>query len=264
MSPGKCSSSPTMNPRRSPSPAAARFLTFGIPKLAPFSWADRVRGFSNTVPEKQIKDISVQTGKNKTTENINKGSYPSPVHEASIEAPKTVTSKTNDDEEGWEIVTKGRSRSKGSNLSATSSGSSNPRKDTNNVLTSAQDKQKATTPIKTIADATSILISSENKQDISNIDVAKDTLSDTDANTRIENLSRSSTIIEEYLNCNINTDVSDTLMHSSSSLNFDSVDLVFGLTESELQIKEEQEMVSISFLTNDKINFKFYLMIRNF
>jgi len=53
-------------------------------------------------------------------------------------------------------------------------------------------------------------------------------------------------------------------MHSSSSLNFDSVDLVFGLTESELQIKEEQEMVSISFLTNDKINFKFYLMIRNF
>ena len=103
MSPGK-GSSPTMNPRRSPSPAAARFITYGNPKLAPFSWADRVRGFSNTVPEKQIKDISVQTVHDKTTEIVSKTSFPSPVHEASIEEP-SVIDKTNDDEEGWEVVT---------------------------------------------------------------------------------------------------------------------------------------------------------------
>ena len=61
---------------------------------------------------------------------------------------------------------------------------------------------------------------------------------------KVENLSRSSTIIEEYVDCNVLGEVSDTLIQSSCSFNMDSVDLVFGLTESEIQIKEEQEKVS--------------------
>jgi len=119
MSPGKCLS-PTMNSRRSPSPAAVRYLNFGPTKSTlPFSWADRVRGFSNDNPVKEMEETVVDT----TTVNP-KSSFPSPVLERSIEDTLNVSEDETDDGEGWEIVTKGRSRSKASSLSISSTSSS--------------------------------------------------------------------------------------------------------------------------------------------
>jgi len=119
MSPGKCLS-PTMNSRRSPSPAAVRYLNFGPTKSTlPFSWADRVRGFSSDNPVKEMKETVVDT----TTVN-SKSSFPSPVLERSIEDTLNVSEDETDDGEGWEIVTKGRSRSKASSLSISSTSSS--------------------------------------------------------------------------------------------------------------------------------------------
>lgn len=220
MSPGKCSS-PTMNPRRSPSPAATRFLTFGPPKMGSFSWADRVRGFSSTNVERDTKitrDKTPNRVESSTVTNV-----PSPVLEATIEESINMSasnSKTNllkekYDNEGWEIVTKGRSRSKGSNLS-NSSGSS------------VQKKPGAINPI-----------SKKPSED----ELEKES----GGSIKAENLSRSSTIIEEYVDCSKDVfgDFSDTMYQSSCSFNMDSVDLAFGLTESEIQIKEEHEKVNI-------------------
>ena len=62
MSPSKCPS-PTLNLRRSPSPAAVRFLNFGGTKPMTFSWADRVRGTAtaNASTETNMNELSVQT-----------------------------------------------------------------------------------------------------------------------------------------------------------------------------------------------------------
>ena len=233
MSPGKCSS-PTMNPRRSPSPAATRFLTFGTPKMTSFSWADRVRGFSNTGIDKNMK--------NKTPSNTNKTqsffkhpttrSASSPVLEASVEESINISmnnskknNKENDDEEGWEIVTKGRSRSKGSNLS-TSSGSSVQKKPIDETMN----------PNNIQENSNSVPHDDKECQEKENQEKEMGVI-------KTENLSRSSTIIEEYVDCSVVGDLSDTLMQSSRSFNMDSVDLAFGLTESELQMKEEHEKV---------------------
>ena len=238
MSPGKCSS-PTMNPRRSPSPAATRFLTFGTPKMTSFSWADRVRGFSNAANDKEAKNKTSSSSLNKTpslAEHPITGSFPSPVLEASMEESigtsikKTNSNnKENDDEEGWEIVTKGRSRSKGSNLSNSSGSSAVQKKPADKVSTSN------IVPLKTKSQAS---VNSECND--------KDDLDKEASVMKIENLSRSSTIIEEYVDCSsVIGDVSDTMLQSTCSFNMDSVDLAFGLTESEIQMKEEQEKVRI-------------------
>ena len=68
MSPGKCTS-PTISSRRSPSPAAVRFLNFGPPK--PCSWADRVRGVDmNADKDNDTKEVSVQTKFKQRRKNV--------------------------------------------------------------------------------------------------------------------------------------------------------------------------------------------------
>lgn len=242
MSPGKCSS-PTLNPRRSPSPAAARFLNFGsqkCQKMAPFSWADRVRGFSNPVVEKEIKDISVQTN---PIPSKSIPCYPSPVMETSIENPSLNKKQCDEhDEEGWEIVTKGRSRSKGSNFSNSSNNSSNYKRQTPQVKVS--NSEQAVNTLKS---------GSEKKvnEESSKAEYAENE-DDKELTSKLESLSRSSTIIEEYLDYNMNGEVSDTMMQSTSSFNMDGVELAFGLTESEIQIKEEQEKALASVIAEEE------------
>lgn len=239
MSPGKCSS-PTMNPRRSPSPAATRFLTFGTPKMASFSWADRVRGFSSAGTDKEAKNKTSSSSLNKTPsliEHPNTGSFPSPVLEASMEESISTSlsnsktnnnNKENDDEEGWEIVTKGRSRSKGSNLSNSSGSSAVQKKPVDKVSSSNIVPQKTNSCSS---------VSYECQEKDNNLDKEANVI-------KMENLSRSSTIIEEYVDCSSAVgDLSDTMLQSTCSFNMDSVDLAFGLTESEIQMKEEQEKV---------------------
>ena len=129
VSPGKCPS-PTVSSRRSPSPAAVRYLNFGPTKSASFSWADRVRGVHNNTNNSTPKDV--KETKIKTNESIIGGvskSYPSPVLEKSTEDKEIEE----DDGEGWEVVTKGRSRSKNSSISLSSS-SSNQSHLKNNML----------------------------------------------------------------------------------------------------------------------------------
>eukprot|EP00111_Clytia_hemisphaerica_P019304 TCONS_00056982-protein len=258
MSPGKCSS-PTMNPRRSPSPAATRFLNFGAPKMTPFSWADRVRGFSN---KSSATDISIQTTLVSENNTITKGNLPSPVLEASIEeSNKSIIVAGNEDanqdeEEGWELVTKGRSRSKGSNFS-NSSGSSVQRRSKNNTVGNATENNLT----KSVSTSSSMITDNnsktENSVSTTSVEHARpgaslhreDNNSATASVGRLESLSRSSTIIEEYVDVG---DVSDTLMQSTSSFNVDTVDLAFGLTESEIQIKEEQEKALASAIEEEE------------
>lgn len=289
MSPGKCS--PTVSSRRSPSPAAARFLNFSQQNLASFSWADRVRGFSSQPSNcKEPKDISIPVS------NPPKPTFPSPVHEVSLEEHVD-----DDGDGGWEVVKKGRSRSKGSNLS-TSSGSSlqnhkkhvtNGNNNTNTPIqepANTEDVQQNKTEKPVAAYDTGLLTKSQMKNNIKNDDnnkesekvtSNKDELSSREKSSpeqataignilldlkgknepepektsnssnekgnapiKIENLSRSSTIIEEYLDYNNVTDeVAESLMKSTSSFNMETIDLAFNLTEDELQIKEEQEKV---------------------
>lgn len=109
MSPGKCHS-PTMNSARSSSPAAARFLNLGQTASTKFSWADRVRGFSTKVSEKENNPTSIQSP------NINKNSSSMPVLLNELPTTEEVIEEEANDESGWEIVGKGRTKSKSSSL----------------------------------------------------------------------------------------------------------------------------------------------------
>lgn len=143
VSPGKCPS-PTVSSRRSPSPAAVRYLNFGPTKSASFSWADRVRGVNNNTNNSTPKDV--KETKIKTNESIIGGvskSYPSPVLEKSSEDKENEE----DDGEGWEVVTKGRSRSKNSSISLSSS-SSNQSHLKNNMLNKYNNN--ATQPVQSL------------------------------------------------------------------------------------------------------------------
>lgn len=325
MSPGKCS--PTVSSRRSPSPAAVRFLNFSQQNLASFSWADRVRGFSNQPADKHNKESKKFTTSSSRT-NLNasssKANFPSPVQEAAIEEHP---SKENDDGEGWEVVNKkGRSRSKGSNLS-TSSGSSlqnhkkqhvivngkngtisptapdqsesrmncdkldrnsaksstgsnsssngvkesriendtpnqNNRNVENNQVEEKLDNEN-TSATQNISEENSQTVFKEKKTSGKGwTELPEQTLTEENDATgedkdgggvfgggsiRLENLSRSSTIIEEYLDYNNVTteDAAGSLMKSTSSFTMETIDLAFNLTEDELQMKEEQEKVMV-------------------
>ncbi|XP_065672275.1 S phase cyclin A-associated protein in the endoplasmic reticulum isoform X2 [Hydra vulgaris] len=103
-SPGK--NSPVI--RRSPSPGAMKFLNFGSSKNVS-SWADCLKGINLKEPSKNI--LSPVTVKN----------VPSPVLEGSHDDTYSNETKDNDNE-GWEVVRKGRLRSKESSfVSSTSS-----------------------------------------------------------------------------------------------------------------------------------------------
>ena len=129
MSPGKCPSPNTALARhRSPSPAAARLLNFTSAKPV-FSWADRVRGVSRDLSSEldmKAAPDSVLFGPTIDVKVSNKTGKPSPVIESSTEGQTPE-----DDEGGWEIVTKGRTKSK---LSSQGSASS---------LTSGMSKMKS-------------------------------------------------------------------------------------------------------------------------
>ena len=148
VSPGKCPS-PTVSSRRSPSPAAVRYLNFGPTKSSSFSWADRVRGVNNNTNNSTPKDV--KETKIKTNDSIIGGvskSYPSPVLEKSTEDKENEE----DDGEGWEVVTKGRSRSKNSSISLSSS-SSNQSHLKNNMLNKYNNN--TTQPVQSLLKPTS-------------------------------------------------------------------------------------------------------------
>lgn len=294
MSPGK--SSPTVS-LRSPSPAAARFLTFTQQNLAPFSWADRVRGFSKqeSNSNKDSKDSTVVITSH--ADGAQKPSFPSPVHE---EHQPNHDVTENDDSEGWEVVKKGRSRSKGSNLS-TSSGSSLQNQKKSSVVLQGKSTSTSSavvmsegikvqqnpqgTPTKDLKDdkndnKTNTDSTTDSKQekvshtageDVSsqNLNTLKDS-KERESNekktnpigehgdvpstrsTKIDALStHSSTIVEECPVYSLSEDEEDeqefteSLFKSTNSYNMESIDLAFNLTEDELNMKEEQEKVSI-------------------
>ena len=105
-SPGK--NSPII--RRSPSPGAMRFLNFGSSKNVS-SWADCLKGIHLKEPTYIVQPPLKETVK----------IFPSPVLESSHEDNCSIICN-DDDNEGWEVVRKGRVRSKtSSNVSSTSS-----------------------------------------------------------------------------------------------------------------------------------------------
>lgn len=222
MSPGKCPS-PTM--RRSPSPAAVKFLNFANSKPGNFSWADRVRGVGKGALENNIKEVPVQTA----TDEKQKTSFPSPVFEHTKE-------EVIDDNDGWEIVTKGRSRSKASSQSASSTSSQGFLKNFNKNALKSENKDLCRKEL-------------NNNYDTKNHATVKQNV---ELNTTKSSSKTSSTsTLLEYEKLDI---PQEDVSKSHDSLADATLDFSYDFTEDEIQIqiKEEQEKALASAIAEEE------------